>query len=333
MARPRVTASRAVPAPMMPPPTTSTSSSPLGGRRGQRGQRAARGPRAERARLGHVAILASGRRWHYLTGPRTRPLGCARETREELIRTFAGLGLVASLILAVTSVGTLATVEQPRPRNPSGPRAGADRRRAGSAIGRAQPAAEPSRSRGPPASRPEAGRATATVVLSGDLLWHDTVWASAAADHARTGRGGQFDFDPMFAALRPRVEGADLAVCHEEVPFAAPGRRTRTIRCSPRRLRSPAGSGRWAGTCARRRPTTGSTRGTTAWCAPPTSSSGPASATSAPSAPLAERRAAGHLHERAGVRIAVVAGTFGLNGFPLPEPAGRGRSRCGTPTT
>ena len=27
----------------------------------------------------------------------------------------------------------------------------------------------------------------------------------------------------MFAALRPLVEGADLAVCHEEVPFAAPG--------------------------------------------------------------------------------------------------------------
>ena len=27
----------------------------------------------------------------------------------------------------------------------------------------------------------------------------------------------------MFAALRPIIEAADLAVCHEEVPFAAPG--------------------------------------------------------------------------------------------------------------
>ena len=60
-------------------------------------------------------------------------------------------------------------------------------------------------------------------MLSGDLLWHDTVWHSAAADHARTGRGTAFDFDPMFAALRPMIEAADLAVCHEEVPFAAPG--------------------------------------------------------------------------------------------------------------
>ena len=60
-------------------------------------------------------------------------------------------------------------------------------------------------------------------MLSGDLLWHDTVWQSAARDHARTGQGRAFDFDPMFAALRPMIEAADLAVCHEEVPFAAPG--------------------------------------------------------------------------------------------------------------
>ena len=27
----------------------------------------------------------------------------------------------------------------------------------------------------------------------------------------------------MFADVKPLIEGADLALCHEEVPFAAPG--------------------------------------------------------------------------------------------------------------
>jgi poly-gamma-glutamate synthesis protein (capsule biosynthesis protein) len=59
-----------------------------------------------------------------------------------------------------------------------------------------------------------------TVVMSGDLLWHDTVWESAQEDSARAGLSRRFDFGPMFAAMRPVVRGADLAICHEEVPFA-----------------------------------------------------------------------------------------------------------------
>ncbi|WP_203567590.1 CapA family protein [Aestuariimicrobium ganziense] len=64
---------------------------------------------------------------------------------------------------------------------------------------------------------------TASLVFSGDLLWHNTLWMSAADDHRRTGKGKEFDFDPMFAAIKPVISGADLAVCHEEVPFAKPG--------------------------------------------------------------------------------------------------------------
>ena len=64
---------------------------------------------------------------------------------------------------------------------------------------------------------------TVTVALSGDLLWHNSLWAVAARDRARTGKPGEFDFDPMFAAVKPIVAGADLAVCHSEVPFAPPG--------------------------------------------------------------------------------------------------------------
>jgi hypothetical protein len=60
-----------------------------------------------------------------------------------------------------------------------------------------------------------------TVLMSGDLLWHNTVWQSAHEDAVRRGLHQRFDFDPMFASMKPIVESADLAICHEEVPFAA----------------------------------------------------------------------------------------------------------------
>jgi hypothetical protein len=59
-----------------------------------------------------------------------------------------------------------------------------------------------------------------TVLMSGDLLWHNSVWQSAHEDAVRRGLRQRFDFDPMFAAMKPMVESADLAICHEEVPFA-----------------------------------------------------------------------------------------------------------------
>jgi len=63
-----------------------------------------------------------------------------------------------------------------------------------------------------------------SLLFSGDLLWHETTWQSAQADAKRTGHGiDGFDFDPMFAALRPTISSAGLAVCHEEVPFAPKG--------------------------------------------------------------------------------------------------------------
>jgi poly-gamma-glutamate capsule biosynthesis protein CapA/YwtB (metallophosphatase superfamily) len=77
--------------------------------------------------------------------------------------------------------------------------------------------------RSAPASTPATPR-TVTLVANGDLLWHNTVWMSAQAEAKRTGKGiDGFDFDPMFAALKPIISGADVAICHEEVPFSAKG--------------------------------------------------------------------------------------------------------------
>lgn len=72
------------------------------------------------------------------------------------------------------------------------------------------------------AARPEPleRRRQVTIVMSGDLLWHNSVWQSAHEDAVRRGLHERYDFDPMFAAMRPVVQRADVAICHEEVPFA-----------------------------------------------------------------------------------------------------------------
>jgi poly-gamma-glutamate synthesis protein (capsule biosynthesis protein) len=57
---------------------------------------------------------------------------------------------------------------------------------------------------------------TFTLVAAGDVLPHAPVVASAT-----TGAG--IDFMPLMAAVAPFIQGADLALCHMEVPVAPPG--------------------------------------------------------------------------------------------------------------
>lgn len=52
--------------------------------------------------------------------------------------------------------------------------------------------------------------------MSGDLLWHNTLWKSAALDG-----DGRRDFAPQLAGIRQYISAADLAICHEEVPLAS----------------------------------------------------------------------------------------------------------------
>jgi poly-gamma-glutamate capsule biosynthesis protein CapA/YwtB (metallophosphatase superfamily) len=83
-----------------------------------------------------------------------------------------------------------------------------------------RPRAEPSRRVATPRPPPPTGF---TLVASGDVLAHGSVVARAGAYGARSGR--RFDFRPMFAAIRPLVSAADLAVCHLETPLSPSGRR------------------------------------------------------------------------------------------------------------
>ena len=54
-----------------------------------------------------------------------------------------------------------------------------------------------------------------TVAATGDLLIHGPVAQRALSD----GGGRRYDFAPMFGAVRSRIAGADLALCHVETPL------------------------------------------------------------------------------------------------------------------
>jgi poly-gamma-glutamate capsule biosynthesis protein CapA/YwtB (metallophosphatase superfamily) len=71
--------------------------------------------------------------------------------------------------------------------------------------------------------RPDGGAARGfTLIASGDVLTHGAVLERARTYGRRVGQS--YDFRPMLADLRPIVSGADLAVCHLEVPLSRTGK-------------------------------------------------------------------------------------------------------------
>ena len=68
----------------------------------------------------------------------------------------------------------------------------------------------------PPAAAAPRQARSFTVVASGDVLLHNTIY-----EQARKGSG--YDFRRVFAGAAGVVGDADLAVCHVESPFGAPG--------------------------------------------------------------------------------------------------------------
>jgi hypothetical protein len=61
-----------------------------------------------------------------------------------------------------------------------------------------------------------------SIVLTGDILLHNTVWDQARRDAAASGRS-RFDFRPILDGIRPVLSGSDLAICHLETPLATTG--------------------------------------------------------------------------------------------------------------
>lgn len=165
---------------------------------------------------------------------------------------------------------------------------------------------------------PEAPPRSVSLAMGGDLLWHNTTWFSAAEDHRRTGAGVWHDWDPMFAALKPTIENADLAICHSEVPFTAPGEEPQSypLFSAPRSIAPWIASMGWdACTTASNHSWDQGFEGVVT------------------TADLFEQHGIEHVgtfrsrEERAepvilttaeGVRVGVVAGTYSLNGFVMP---------------
>jgi poly-gamma-glutamate synthesis protein (capsule biosynthesis protein) len=169
-----------------------------------------------------------------------------------------------------------------------------------------------------PGGDPPAPPRTVTVLMSGDLLWHNTVWESAHEDAVRRGLGRRFDFDPMFSAMRPLVESADLAICHEEVPFAADDRHLSSYPV----FAAPPEIARWIASMGWDACTTDSNHSIDQGVdglvrtANLLERAGVRHVGTFRSA--AERRRPVLLTTSQGVRVGIVGGTYSLNGFTLP---------------
>ena len=65
---------------------------------------------------------------------------------------------------------------------------------------------------------------TMSLAFAGDILIHSQVWKAATVNAGSSG----YDFTPMFARVKPLIEGVDLAICHLEVPLVALGEKPTT---------------------------------------------------------------------------------------------------------
>ncbi|WP_018682535.1 CapA family protein [Actinokineospora enzanensis] len=69
----------------------------------------------------------------------------------------------------------------------------------------------------PPSTSAASKPGTFTLVAGGDVLIHPALTEQATAD----GHGTR-DFAPLLAGIKPVIGGADVAVCHLEIPLAGP---------------------------------------------------------------------------------------------------------------
>jgi poly-gamma-glutamate capsule biosynthesis protein CapA/YwtB (metallophosphatase superfamily) len=156
-----------------------------------------------------------------------------------------------------------------------------------------------------------------TLVASGDVLPHGRVLRVAATYGAQTGQ--PYDFRPMFADLRPILSGADLAICHLEVPLSRDGR---TVASWPSFNAPPqlAADLRWAGydacSTASNHAMDRGARGVAATL----DVMDRAGLRHAGTARNAAEAAAGTLLEARGLRVGLLSYTYGLNqGRPPPD--------------
>ena len=129
-------------------------------------------------------------------------------TARHRVRASAGLAALLAVLLAV-----------PGGEQPIAPTGRAATVAAPDADGAAA-AAPATTDAGPPPTPPPPR--SFTLVATGDVLLHSTLWDQAGEDAAASGTG-EFDFRPLLAGVAPLVGAADLAICHLETPVAPAG--------------------------------------------------------------------------------------------------------------
>lgn len=66
-------------------------------------------------------------------------------------------------------------------------------------------------------------RRTVTIAASGDLLWHESLLRSIRADAKAMKSSQPEEYGPLFASVKPVLTSADVAICHNEVPIVPAG--------------------------------------------------------------------------------------------------------------
>lgn len=153
-----------------------------------------------------------------------------------------------------------------------------------------------------------------TILAAGDVLTHQAVNISARA-------GGAYDFGPLFAPVQAFVAGADLALCHMEVPVAPPGSEPSGFPMfgAPEQIVPALAAAGWDGcsTASNHSVDRGAAGVVTTLDAFDAAGLGHVG-----TARTAEEAAAPQLYtlERAGqtIRVAHLAATYGTNGLPVP---------------
>ncbi len=161
-------------------------------------------------------------------------------------------------------------------------------------------------------------RTSVTVVMNGDLLWHNTLWFSAKEDARRRGRGG-YDFAPLLAGMKPVIASADLAICHEEVPLAPAGgpyRNYPIFAAPPQVVKAISATGYDACTTASNHSLDQGFAGVRRTL-DDLDQAKIAHAGTARTKAESERPTI--LTTKQGVKIGIVAATFSLNGLPVPN--------------
>jgi Bacterial capsule synthesis protein PGA_cap len=174
----------------------------------------------------------------------------------------------------------------------------------------------PSSSPSKPPAKPQ--RTSVTVVMNGDLLWHNTLWFSAKEDAQRRGHGG-YDFAPLLAGMKPVIASADLAICHEEVPLAPAGgpyRNYPIFSAPPQVVKAISATG--YDVC-----TTASNHSLDQGFAGVRRTLDDLDRAKIAHAGTARTKAESQrptiFTTRQGIKIGIVAATFSLNGLPMPE--------------